>query len=188
MRSVAPEIPGKRREPEELVGGEVEPDRRQLGDDHRPDLPDREGQQQRRDRDPEIAPGDGSPRWLPRTPCPPDASPAGPRRTGRRRARACGSPAFPGSCGSLSSASPTTPRSICRIATCIHSSAPGHEHEQQHEAACPEAGQVVEHAERESAGRSRRGRRSCRRGRRPSRLASGSRRGCACRRQPCRAP
>ena len=37
---------GQRRQPEELLGGEREADARQLGDDDRPDHPDREGQQQ----------------------------------------------------------------------------------------------------------------------------------------------
>ena len=56
---------GQRRQPEQLVGGVGEADRRQLGDDDRPHHPDGEGQQQRRDRDPQIAPRDRAARLLP---------------------------------------------------------------------------------------------------------------------------
>ena len=50
--------PRQRRQPEELVGRELEPDVRQLDHDHAPHDPDREGQQQRGHRQPEIAVGD----------------------------------------------------------------------------------------------------------------------------------
>ena len=49
---------GHGRQPEQLIGVELEADRRQLGDHHRPHHPHREGQQQGRYRDPEIAVGD----------------------------------------------------------------------------------------------------------------------------------
>ena len=56
---------GHGRQPEQLIVGELEADRRQLGDHHRPHHPDHEGQQQRRNRDPQIAPGDGAALALP---------------------------------------------------------------------------------------------------------------------------
>ena len=59
---------GQRRQPEKLVGGEGEADERQLGDDDRPDLPDGEGQEQGRDRKPEIAAGDLAALLLPEGP------------------------------------------------------------------------------------------------------------------------
>jgi hypothetical protein len=47
-------------EPEQLLWCEGKSDGRKSRDHHRPDHPDREGQKQRRDRDPEIAARDGA--------------------------------------------------------------------------------------------------------------------------------
>ena len=74
MRSVAPDSPGRAASQNSWSVVKREADRGQLRDDHRPHHPDREGEQQRRNRDPQVAPGDGS-AVVPRTPCPPAASP-----------------------------------------------------------------------------------------------------------------
>ncbi len=65
----------QRGEPEQLVGGEAEADRRQLRDHDRPHHPDREGEQQAGDRDPEVAPRDGAALLLPEGLHPRAASP-----------------------------------------------------------------------------------------------------------------
>ena len=117
-------MPGSAASQNSSVGGELEADRGQLRDHHRPDLPDRERQQQRRDRNPEIAPRDrralvvsqkvlSSGRQSVRTA--PDSAP-----TCSGLWISC----ISGSSGSFFSASPTTPRSICRIAMCIQTSEP----------------------------------------------------------------
>ena len=74
MRSVAPDRPGSAASQKSWSVVKVKPTSGQLGDDHRPDQPDREGEQQRRDRDPEVAPRDRAAPCLPRTPGPPGAS------------------------------------------------------------------------------------------------------------------
>ena len=149
MRKVAPDRPGQRREPEQLIGRELEADRRQLGDDDRPHHPDREGEQQRRDRDPEIAPCDGAPGLVPERLVlrPPVLD----QIAGPSLPTCCASwiACISGSSGSLRSSGSRASRSMRRIARCIHSSATPDEQEQQHEAARPDAGQIVEHAERD---------------------------------------
>ena len=162
----------QRRQPEQLLGGEVEADQLQLGDDHRPDHPDREGQQQVRDRNPQVAAWRSSCRWRPRTRDPPGASRSAdvgvgteaiglslrvsrrPRRAGRRKQDrwkgwGAGRP-FPAvQAGRAARASAR--RSIRRMAKCIQVRADGDQHEQQHEAAGPDAGQIVQQRRRRSA-------------------------------------
>src|SRR3546814_9480298 len=55
------------RQPEQLVLREIEADGGQSRDHHRPHHPHREGEQQRRDRDPQVAPGDAAALVVPRS-------------------------------------------------------------------------------------------------------------------------
>ncbi len=141
--------PRQRRQPEQLIGGELEADRGQLRDHHRPHHPDRERQQQ--------APGsrsrDCGGQWrahaCPRTPGLPAAS---------RRCR-CG-PSLPACLGSwidcISGSSGSLLQLRLRDSALhvadrdVHPDQRGRDQsEQQHEATGPDAGEVVERAERD---------------------------------------
>ncbi len=145
MRSVAPDRPGSGRQPEQFVRGEFEADKRQLGDDDRPHLPDGEGQQQAGNREPQIAPGDGAAGRLPE-----------PLSSGRQSvstlpdsAPTCSAPwiaCISGNCGSC------VERSGAGFAFHLadgkvhpHERA-GDQDEQQHEAARPQPGEIDERA------------------------------------------
>jgi hypothetical protein len=140
---------GKRSEPEELLVGEGEADRRQLGHDDRPHHPHREGQEQAGNRNPQIAPRDGAAsvrpeRWI-------LGAPILDRARGRQRA-------LPGrrmdrlhfrKFGKRRRRRADRQRSALHLPDRdVHPhQRDGNDQEQQPEAALPDAGQVVERAE-----------------------------------------
>ncbi len=148
MRSVAPDMPGSAASQNSWSVVNLKPTAGSLATTTDHTIQTAKDEQQRRDRDPEVAPGDGAARCRPRT-----ALSSG-RQSVRTRARQRADMLrlvdllpSPGSSGSLRSAG---------AGDCPLHAPDGEMHpdkrtdgdqEQQHEAARPDAGEVVEHAE-----------------------------------------